>query len=186
MKRNISLWQFVGFSVTSLLGTLLHFLYEWSRESILAAPFSGVNESTWEHMKLLYFPLFAFAIIQSFFFKEYDNFWCVKLRGILLGLILIPVIFYTYNGIFGKSPDWVNIGIFFVTAAVTFIIEARMFKKENTTCNPSKPAFVTICLIGILFIIFTFFPPRLPIFEDPVEGGYGILCLEKEPILCLL
>ena len=115
MKRNISLWQFSGFATVSLLGTLLHYLYEWSGKNRFVAAFAGINESTWEHMKLLYFPLLIFAIIQSFFFKDRKDFWCVKLAGIIIGLTLIPVIFYTYNGIFGKSPDWINIAIFFVS-----------------------------------------------------------------------
>ena len=78
MKRDISLWQLGGFSFTALAGTLLHFLYDLTGESVLAAPFSGVNESTWEHMKLLYFPLLIFALIQSRFFKERKGFWCIK------------------------------------------------------------------------------------------------------------
>lgn len=112
MKRSIGFWQLIGFAVTSLGGTLLHFLYEWLDEAVWIAPFSGVNESTWEHMKLLFWPMFIYAIVQSFFFRDRENFWCIKLRGILLGLVLIPVIFYTYNGVIGKSPDWFNIAIF--------------------------------------------------------------------------
>ena len=116
MKRSIGSWQLIGFSIASLGGTILHFLYDWLNEAVWIAPFSGVNESTWEHMKLLFWPTFIFAIIQSFFFKEHKNFWCIKLRGILLGLSLIPVIFYTYNGVIGKSPDWINIAIFLFQA----------------------------------------------------------------------
>ena len=97
MKQKILLWQLMGFAVTSLGGTLLHFLYEWLGEAVWIAPFSGVNESTWEHMKLLFWPMLIFAVIESFFFEEREDFWCVKMRGILLGLILIPIIFYTYN-----------------------------------------------------------------------------------------
>ena len=61
MKRNFSLWQFAGFALSSLAGTLLHFLYDWTGNLVAVAPFSGVNESTWEHMKLLFWPLFIFA-----------------------------------------------------------------------------------------------------------------------------
>ena len=73
MKKNIKYRQIGGFIFASALGTLLHYLYEWTGESVLVAPFSGVNESTWEHMKLLYFPLFVFAVVQSFHYKEYEN-----------------------------------------------------------------------------------------------------------------
>ena len=70
MNNKIGLWQFFGFALTSVGGTLLHFLYEWTGESKIAALFSGVNESTWEHMKLLFWPMLLYAIVQSFFFKD--------------------------------------------------------------------------------------------------------------------
>lgn len=174
MKRDLSLWQFAGFALSSLGGTLLHFLYDWTNQSILIAPFSGVNESTWEHMKLLFFPLFIFALIQRRFFNEYENFWCVKLAGIATGLILIPVLFYTCNGAFGKSPDWLNIAIFFISAAVAFLLETRLFKKDSLQCKRPWLAFGIICLIGVLFVVFTFATPQIPLFQDPLTGTYGI------------
>ena len=174
MKRSIGLWQLMGFAITSLLGTVLHFLYDWLGETVCIAPFSGVNESTWEHMKLLFWPMFIYAAVQSFFFRDRKNFWCVKLRGILLGICLIPVIFYTYNGAIGKSPDWLNIAIFFLSAAVAYIYETQAFLKNKITCNHSKVAFFILCLIGVLFTVFTFMPPTLGVFKDPLTGIYGI------------
>ena len=123
MKQASSLWQWAGFGVATLSGTILHFLYDWTGGSILIAPFSGVNESVWEHMKLLFWPLFLFAVIQRMFFREQENFWWVKLQSILLGLLLIPVLFYTCNGAFGKSPDWLNIAIFYICAGAVFLFE---------------------------------------------------------------
>ena len=173
MKRSIGIWQLMGFAVTSLGGTLLHFLYEWLGEAAWIAPISGVNESTWEHMKLLFVPMFIFAIIQSFFFKEQENFWCVKLRGILLGISLIPIIFYTYNGVIGKSPDFINIAIFFVTAAAAYFYEYRLLKKEPRPCVTRK-ALIIILALAVLFVLFTFRTPSLAIFRDPTNGSYGI------------
>ena len=174
MKKSVGLWQFAGFAVTSLAGTLLHFLYDWSGEALLTAPFSGVNESTWEHMKLLFWPMFIYAILQSFFFREQKNFWCVKLQGILIGLILIPVLFYTYNGVIGKSPDWINAAIFFISAAVSYIYETRRFSQEKIPCSSPKISFTILCGIAALFILFTFLTPKLNIFMDPMTGTYGI------------
>ena len=173
MKRTVWLWQLVGFAVTALGGTLLHFLYEWTK-SVWIAPFSGVNESTWEHMKLLFWPMFIFAIVQSFFFKGYENFWCVKLQGMLLGLLLIPVIFYTYNGVIGKSPDWINIAIFFVSAAITYVYETRQLNSESLRCKSPKIAFVALFVIAVLFIVFTFRTPEINVFKDPLTNTYGI------------
>lgn len=174
MKKRFDLWQLFGFAVTSLLGTLLHYLYEWSGEALLIAPFSGVNESTFEHMKLLFWPMLLFAGVEFFFFRERRDFWSIKLRGILLGIILIPVLFYTYNGAIGASPDWLNIAIFFISAAVTYFYETRLFGKEAKESASPRLAFVLLCLTAALFVLFTFRAPKLGIFLDPLTGTYGI------------
>ncbi len=174
MKRSIGISQWIGFGVTAAGGTLLHFLYDLLGGAVWIAPFSGVNESTWEHMKLLFWPMFLYAVVQSFFFRERENFWCVKLRGILLGLALIPIIFYTYNGVIGKSPDWINIAIFFISAAAVYIYETRLFISEKVSCKSSKLAFAALCVIGLLFAVFTFKTPELGVFLDPLTGSYGI------------
>ena len=174
MNKNIWLWELVGFSVTSLGGTLLHFIYEWTGESLLAAPFSGVNESTWEHMKLLFWPMFVFAILQSFFFRDRDDFWLVKLKGIAAGLLLIPIIFYVYNGVIGKSPDFINIAIFFVAAAISYLLETLLFNRGSTYIQRKSLPLVILILIAALFVIFSFATPQIAIFEDPLTGSYGI------------
>lgn len=173
MKKNIWIWQLSGFAFTSLGGTLLHFLYEWLNEASWIAPFSGVNESTWEHMKLLFWPTFIFAIVQSFFFKVKGDFWCVKLMGTLIGLALIPALYYGYNAIIGKSPDWINITIFFISAAAVYLYEGIMFNKERS-CKYPILAFSVLLGIALLFIIFTFKTPELAAFRDPLTGTYGI------------
>ena len=174
MKRSFGLWQLMGFALTSLFGTLLHFLYDRLSESVLVAPFSGVNESTWEHMKLLFWPMLIFAAVQSFFFKDVRSFWCIKLRGLLLGLTLIPVLFYTYNGVIGRSPDWINIAIFFISAALTYIYETRLWGKGTVKCKSPRTAVFVLCLIAALFVIFTFKTPEIGVFRDPITGSYGI------------
>ena len=174
MNRSIRLWQLFGFGVTALGGTLLHFLYDWLGEARWVAPFSGVNESTWEHMKLLFWPMLAYAVVQSFSFKDQKDFWCIKLRGILLGLTLIPILFYTYNGAVGKSPDWLNIAIFFISAAAAYLFETRLFERGTVVCRRPRWAVAALCLIGVLFVVFTFATPEIGVFRDPLTGRYGI------------
>ena len=175
MKSSYGVWQLWGFAATSALGTVLHFLYDLSGSSCLVAPFSGVNESTWEHMKLLFFPTFIFAIVQSFFLGERRDFWCIKLKGIILGLAIIPIIFYTYNGAIGKSPDWFNISIFFIAAGISYIYEFRQFKGKESLCKKPYLALFALCALALLFVVFTFKTPHLGIFKDPLTGAYGIL-----------
>ncbi len=174
MKRSMGLWELMGFAVTSLGGTVLHFLYDWLGKSVFVAPFSGVNESTWEHMKLLFWPAFVFAIVQSFFFRERKDFWCVKACGILSGLAAIPVLFYTYNGVIGRSPDWLNITIFFIATALAFLLESRLFRDERGRACSAKWMIAVLGAIAALFVIFTFATPRIGIFLDPLTGTYGI------------
>ena len=174
MKNSFGLMQLLGFAVTSVLGTVLHFLYEWLGEPVWIAPFSGVNESTWEHMKLLFWPMLIFAATESLFFRERADFWCVKLYGTLLGLALIPFLFYGYNSVIGKSPDWLNIAIFFISAAVAYITETVLYSREALHGGNGRLAVIPLCAIALLFTVFTFFPPKLAIFRDPLTGTYGI------------
>ena len=168
MEKPISSLQYAGFIFTSITGTLLHFAYDWSNQSILLAPFSAINESIWEHMKLLFFPMFVFSFIEYFRIgNEYENFWCVKLIGIALGLILIPTLYYTYTGAFGVMIDFINIAIFFLAAAVAYSVETRLFEQGYSCRMAPRVAFFLLCLIFLAFVVFTFLPPEIPLFAEP-------------------
>ena len=174
MKPSVPTWQMGGFVFTGILGTLLHFLFDWTGGSVIVALFSAVNESIWEHMKLLYYPMLAFAFWEySRWGKNRPQFWCVKLIGMLTGLALIPVLYYTYTGLLGVSADWFNITIFFIAAAAAFYLETRLFA-ENISCRISPGnAFMALCLMGVVFTVLTFVPPKIPLFQDPITGTYG-------------
>lgn len=174
MKKSIRLWQFAGFVFSGVIGVLLHFLFDWTGGSVSVAPFSAVNESIWEHLKLLFFPMFVFAFIENQYIgKGYKNFWCIKLIGIVFGVLLTPVLYYVINGAFGKTPDCVNIVIFFVSTLSGYLLETRIWEKNSIKCESPKTALGVLWLIALIFVIFTFAPPRIPLFRDPVTGGYG-------------
>ena len=174
MKKAIPYWQMVGFIFTAVVGTLLHFLFDWSGGNAVAALFSAVNESIWEHLKLLFYPMVAVAVIEYFSWgKDVDSFWCIKLMGILLGLSLIPAVYYTYTGILGVNADWFNITIFFLAAGMVYWAETKLFQRKFPCNMRSGVAIALICVIAIMFTIFTFAPPQIPFFRDPVTGTYG-------------
>ncbi len=172
MKKSITKWQLAGFVFTGIAGVLLHFLFDWSGGSIIVAPFSAVNESVWEHMKLLFFPMFIFALVEGRYVS--NSFWCIKLTGIVSGVVLIPMLYYFINGAFGETPDWVNISIFFITAATSYFLETWLFGNACISCKSSKVALLVLCAMASMFVAFTFAPLQIPLFEDPVTGGYGI------------
>lgn len=174
MKRNISIWQMGGFIFTSVLGTFLHFLFDLTGGSVAAALISAVNESIWEHMKLLFYPMLVFAIIEyRVWGKDTPNFWCIKCKGTLLGLTLIPVLFYTYSGILGVTADWFNITIFFLAAAAAYYRETRAFLQNKPCRLGNRVSLFIFLLIAGLFTVFTFLPPQIPFFRDPLTGTYG-------------
>ena len=174
MKKNLFLWQFAGFVLAVALGSVLHFLFDWT-DAFSLAPISAVNESTWEHMKILFFPMLFFACAQYWFFRvESPSFWWIKLIGAVIGVLAIPVLFYTYNGAFGKTPDWLNITFFFLSAALGYWIEYLLFRK-SFSLPYSSIAFIILLVIALLFAVFTFYPPYLPLFQDPITSLYGII-----------
>lgn len=184
MKKDIWFWQLLGLTFTAVFGTLFHFLYSWTK-FLPFALFCAVNESTFEHVKILFFPMLLFAVFQFFFFrKDFFNFWRIKLSGILLGTALIPVLFYTYAGAFGAPPDWLNISFFFISAGAAYFVEGILFKRdedcphlfnERKHKNFNALSVCVLLIFAATFILFTFYPPRLPIFKDPINGGYGVL-----------
>jgi len=179
MKKSIFYWQIAGIIFTIALGVLLHFLFDMTGQNVIAALFAAVNESIWEHLKLLFYPAFLFAIVESKFFEQgYEQFWCVKLKGILLGLVLIPVFYYTYTGALGVSADWVNIANYVVTTVMVFLVETRIFRKGGQCILRLETAIIVLCVIALVFTVFTFATPKIPIFKDPITGTYGFFELK--------
>ena len=173
-KRAFPVLSFFAFAAISFLGTVLHFVYDFTGQNPISALVSATNESTFEHLKLYFVPALLFAFIERRFRPDREDFWWIKTKSILLGLILIPVIFYTANGAFGKTPDWFNIAIFFLTALITTLYEIRAFHRPERTPPPMFVPVVILSLLGLSFAVFTFLPPDLPLFVDPVNGSRGI------------
>ena len=173
MKKNLFIWQIIGICFTAVLGTVLHFLYQWTKVRTIAWA-SAINESTWEHMKLLFIPSLLFAIVQSFWAKDDLCFWPAKLIGITIGVALIPVLFYTLSGIFGKLPSVVNVSIFFVSVIAQYGVEYLLYPKLTCSTPLKWLAVVALLFLLSLFVVFSYYPPKLPLFQDPITNGYGI------------
>lgn len=99
-KNKIKKIQIFSIIITFILGTLLHFTYKLSGNNQLVGVFSAVNESTWEHLKLVFFPMLL-TIITGYFYlgKDVKNYVCSKTIGIIVSMSFIIVFFYTYSGI---------------------------------------------------------------------------------------
>lgn len=167
MNKKLLTDTLIGIFFVSALGCLLHFCYQWSGENKLAALFCPVNESTWEHMKLLFFPMLIYAFYMA---KKSDNppdTFTDMLIGMLSGTFLIPILFYTYSGILGYNIMVLDISTFFVSVIAAFTISYQRISKKSA--NRYKNIWIgTTILLCILFFIFTFYPPDIALFASPV------------------
>lgn len=155
----------IQFLFVSILGTLLHFTYDWSGQNPLVGIFSAQNESLWNHLKLLFFPMILLGIIQLFLnIDTSDNFIQRRTLGIIAGLLFIIVVFYTTWGISGKLIDWWNITIYFLAVFFAFWVES----KSETAAKKMAPftAIAILFVITFAFVMFSFNSPTTGIFYD--------------------
>lgn len=107
--------MWIGFIVISIVGTLLHFLYEISGHNKVVAIFAAVNESTWEHIKIALTPTFLWSLLDGFKYGASPNYFIAKSASLLVIVFLIPIIFYAYTAITKKAVLWFDITYFYVT-----------------------------------------------------------------------
>ncbi len=155
----------------TILGVLLHFTYEWSGENFIVGLFSATNESTWEHLKLAFFPMFILTIWQIFHtYKNDDYFLAARVIGILSAMFFIVVAFYTFTGVTGRNVDFVNIAIYFLGVAFGFLIENFLLKRfvnEKTWLLGNTSSIIILFFIALLFIVLTYNAPDAGIFREP-------------------
>ena len=168
--------QLVVILFSLIFGTLLHFTYEWSGENLFVGSFSAVNESVWEHLKLVFYPLLIATIIEYFFIKDISNNYIeAKTIGIFTAISFIVVSFFTYSGIIGTSIIVIDILIFIISIILGEYIAYKLMKREDestvlTTCL----AIIILVFLFICFVLFTYLPPEVNLFRDMMTGVYGI------------
>ena len=86
---------FINTIITFLLCFLTHFLYEWLPNPVFSI-FFPVNESIWEHMKMLYTTILLAGIIEYFILKKFK----IPHQNLLLSiaikaLISIPILIFS-------------------------------------------------------------------------------------------
>lgn len=173
-KRNWQRWEVAGLFFAIGAGNLLHFVYEWSGEHVMAALFSGVNESTWEHMKLLAVRWIAWTAVEL-------AAGCgaallgPRTVGLLAGLAAIPLLYYTYTGALGMDLSLVDITIFQLAVLLAFGVSFSLRGRRRLSGRIWQILGGAVIVgVTVLFICWTFAPPQLPLFVDPVTGTAGV------------
>jgi hypothetical protein len=178
MKRNkkVLISTIIAFVVATAFGVFLHFTFELSGKNYFVALFSPVNESIWEHLKLLFFPFLFTAAVEYFIYGiRTHNFFSAKLVGIVSALFYVVSMYYTVVGAFGTNSQFMNISIFVIGTAIAYLIPYRLLHK-NGFGGGFYETLAVICFaaITLAFFVFTFKVPMLPIFRDPTNMKLGI------------
>ena len=175
MKKYVLKWEISGIVFVFLLGALLHFLFEWSGESRVVGLFASVNESVWEHFKQGFWPMCLFAAIEYKFLRGHvNNFFTAKAAAVYLIPIITGLVFYAYTAIIGEEILIVDILIFLVAVIVGQLISYKILISTRLPKYTNIISPVLIILLALILMLFTFYPPHLPIFLDGNTGTYGI------------
>lgn len=171
--KKILKFELFSLAFVFVFGVLLHFFYDWSNNNVFVSLFSAINESIWEHLKLLFFPsIFTWFLAKVLHIGD-GNYYKVKLNGIILGMIFIVIFYYTYTGIIGVDYPILDISSFFIAAIISLLYTLKKYNEfENHNIYIS---YLIIILISTLFFVFTFKPLHINLFLDPVEKKYGII-----------
>lgn len=172
-KRNVLAVEIIGTLFIIVLGSAFHFTYELSGNNPVVGSISAVNESVWEHLKLVFWPSLIWMLIALYPLKNaVNNFFPAKAIGAYVMVIFIPAVFYTYTA-FTESNLFVDIGSFIAAVIIGQIVSYRLYRYRLPKIAETA-AIIAMILLAIAFVVFTFYPPQLPIFQDSVTGLYGI------------
>ena len=169
-------WELAGLFLTLILGNTLHFVYDWSGGNTIVAAFAAVNESTWEHMKLLVIPWVLWSLVEAAVLrKSRQPVLMARALSLLAGVLLIPTVYYTYTGALGVSSMVVDVVLFQAAVVLAAVVSWRVQAKGKLSGAAWNVLGLAILLgVWALFLWWTYAPPALPVFTDPTDGTRGV------------
>ena len=174
-KRPVWAGVLIGVVPVFALGSLLHFTYAWSGEWWLAAVFAAVNESTWEHLKIAFWPGLLYAVARSFFSRHPATAsWSAHGYGLITVSVLIVLLFDGYTAMLGRNFLAADISIFFVGIYVGQVVSVISVSFLGRMLALRWMGLGLLAIQISAFSCFTFWPPQRPLFEDPRNGRFGI------------
>ena len=154
---------FLIFILTSLAGTALHFLYDAVATPITAL-ISPINESVWEHLKLLFWPMLTGALFLSRRKSNKPRFWSSFFIALLAAPALLLTAFYGLKAV-GVESTVLDITLYYICMFFGFVLARILYNKGR----PEKIggfALMAVILYTASLILFTFAAPDLPIFRE--------------------
>ncbi len=144
--NKVQRWEILGTIFIIGFGTTLHFWFEWTGYWRPMALIAAVNESTWEHFKMAFWPGLLFALIEYPFLKEEtNNFFVAKFAGLLVMPVITVILFYGYTSLTGTHLLWVDVIIFILS-----VIGGQWTQPDPTYKEPkNSPQYSEFCYCWI-------------------------------------
>lgn len=163
--KHLKKYTIIGILFVLVTGTLAHFLYKWTGFNHIIGLFTPINESVWEHMKLLFFPMLLYSLIMTLKFRrKYPGNTSALSFGILTGTFLIPLFYYAYTSVIGKNIFVLDIGTFILSIVIAFWLSYKLTLSCRLEPYTSLLCIMVFILL-ILFLVFTYHPMNLNIFS---------------------
>jgi hypothetical protein len=174
---SIKRWEWIGVIFIVVFGATLHFAFEWSGYWRPAAILAAVNESTWEHFKIAFWPAFIWALIlYPIISKQTQNFIIAKAAGLLTMPLVIAILFYGYTAITGQHYLLADIVIFIGAVIAGQWVSMQVLLKPPIHIPWLRGlALGTILMMVIAYSTLSYYPPENFLFAHPESGEYGIL-----------
>jgi len=171
-RRNSVLKKYLvilGIPIICMLGTIQHFLYRASNNNFLVGLLCPINESVWEHLKMIYFPILIYWLATFFALRNKEDIdLIIYLKAltytIIIAMLLMLFLYYTYKGIIGKNILIVDVIIYIVAICISQMLGIHFIN----IINRDKWSYVVFILVVFLFcfILFQLKTPNLPFFHN--------------------
>ena len=176
-RRQVLIWELAGILLIVLAGAALHFLFAWTNYWQPVAIIAAVNESTWEHFKIGFWPMLIWAVVEYPFLRRITrNYWVAKCAALLVLPLVIAVLFYTYTAITGHHYLIADVLIFVIAVIAGQIVSYKLLTAEEIGRRwPKGLAVALIAILVMLYSLLSYYPPGSFLFQHPETGEYGIL-----------
>ncbi len=164
----------ISFLFISIFGTISHFIYEWSNNNKIAAIFFPVNESVWEHIKMLITPTIIWLLILLPYLYNNPNYIFASMITLLSEIILIPLLFYSYTFFTKKAILIIDILSFYLIIFISIVLFYLIIKANPVSLIVSCISLLIIIKILILYLTLTKYPLKCFLFKDPITKKYGL------------
>ena len=131
----------------------VNFLYEFSDYNPFLALIVPVNESVWEHLKLVFFPVLFLTIAEHSLRRPNPSMlFASRFVGVIFAMAAITVLFYLYTFIAGRSILLLDILIYFTGICLCYIASSNLFPRFRRA-DPMKIFFLLVpfCTFILLF-----------------------------------